>query len=263
MKRNLSAAPGKVPTRIPRHVAIIMDGNGRWAERRGLPRRRGHQEGAESARVIVRECVRSGVEELTLYLFSTENWLRRPRVEVIFLMGLLRRFLISERKEMMDNNIQLRAIGRLDALPARVQLELEKSITASRNNTGMILRMALHYGGRQEILDAAKRVAAQAQKRRVTVDSLTVEDFGHFLYDTEMTNPDLLIRTGGEMRISNFLLWQLSYTELWFTKTCWPAFRTPHLRRAFWVYAHRERRYGGLPGGDGSKKRARISAGPR
>ena len=235
----------RVTEKIPRHVAIIMDGNGRWARRQGFTRSRGHSEGAESVRVIVRECARQRVEELTLYAFSTENW-RRPGSEVRFLMQLLKRFLVSERKELMKNHLQLRAIGRLDALPARVREELEKTIAMSRNNTGMIVRLALNYGARQEILDAARKIVAEAKRDGFDLEALQEDDFDRFLYDPEMTDPDILIRTGGEIRLSNFLLWQLSYTELWFTRTCWPEFRAAHLGEAFQAYARRERRFGGL-----------------
>jgi undecaprenyl diphosphate synthase len=244
---NLSASSAPALERIPRHVAIIMDGNGRWARRLGLSRRRGHSEGAESVRVIVRECARLGVEQLTLYAFSTENW-RRPRTEVRLLMGLMKRFLISERGELMENNLRLRAIGRLEELPEDVRKELEKSIEICGKNTGMIVRLALNYGGRQEILDAARKMAAELRRNGQEPKDWTERDFARGFYDPEMTDPDLLIRTGGEMRLSNFLLWQVSYAELWFTKTCWPEFRAAHLRQALRAYAHRERRFGGLPG---------------
>ena len=228
-------------------MAIIMDGNGRWARRLGLSRRRGHSEGAESVRAIIRECSRLGVEQITLYAFSTENW-RRPRTEVRLLMALMKRFLVSERGELIENNLRLRAIGRLAELPEDVREALEKSIQICVNNTGMIVRLALNYGGRQEILDAARKMALEARRNRQEPEDWTEQDFKGALYDPEMTDPDILIRTGGEMRLSNFLLWQLSYAELWFTKTCWPEFRAAHLRQAFRAYAHRERRFGGLKG---------------
>lgn len=243
----MTSHTGSDPIWVPRHVAVIMDGNGRWARRRGLPRRHGHREGAESVRVVIRECARLGVQELTLFVLSTENW-RRPRAEVRFLIGLMHRFLVTEREEMMRNNIKLKAIGRLEAFPKRVRAELEKSITISRDNTGMILRMALNYGGRQEITDAVRRLAEEARKKRITPEHITEETLARFLYDEEMTDPDLLIRTGGEVRVSNFLLWQLSYAELYFTRTCWPDFRAAQLRQAFRAYAGRERRFGALPG---------------
>ena len=229
----------------PRHVAIIMDGNGRWAKRQGFARQRGHSEGAESVREIVRECARRGVEQLTLYAFSSENW-RRPRPEVRFLMSLLGRFLLSERKSLMENNLRLRAIGVLEDVPARVRRTLEKTIDLCAANTGMILRLALNYGGRREILDAARRLVDAAKRGELDPNSVQEEDFARFLYDGDMTDPDLLIRTGGEMRLSNFLLWQASYTELYFTRTCWPEFRTPQLLESFLEYARRERRFGGL-----------------
>jgi len=228
-----------------RHVAVIMDGNGRWARRHELARRYGHREGVESVRVITRECARRGLQQLTLFAFSTENWLR-PGGEVRFLMGLLRRFLISERPELMENNIRFKAVGRLDKLPGSVREELDKSVALSASNSGMILRLALNYGGRQEVLDAAKELARKACAGSLDPSKFTMDDLRACFYDAEMTDPDILIRTGGEMRLSNFLLWQLSYTELWFTKTCWPAFRIPQLDEAFRAYARRERRYGAL-----------------
>jgi len=238
--------------RLPRHVAVIMDGNGRWAKERGLPRRKGHQEGAESVRVIVRECVKLGVAELTLYAFSTENW-KRPGNEVRFLMRLLERFLEKQRDELMEKNIRLRAIGRLSRLPEGVRRKLEEIVALTSRNTGMILRLALNYGGRQEIIDAAgKLISAARNDGSILVEELTERDLRQYFYDPEMTDPDLLIRTGGEVRLSNFLLWQLSYAELWFTKTCWPEFRALHLRRAFRAYAARERRYGAIGGRRGS-----------
>ena len=243
----LSTSPAPGLERVPRHVAIIMDGNGRWARRLGLPRRRGHSEGAESVRAIIRECARLGVEQLTLYAFSTENW-RRPRTEVRLLMALMKRFLISERGELIENNLRLRAIGRLGRLPEDVRTELKKSIEICGKNTGMIVRLALNYGGRQEIVDAARKLALESRRNGQEPDDWTEQELKRCLYDAEMTDPDMLIRTGGEMRLSNYLLWQLSYAELWFTRTCWPEFRAAHLRQAFRAYAHRERRFGGLKG---------------
>jgi len=246
---------------IPRHVAVIMDGNGRWARRRACQRWRGHAEGAASVRAVVRECARLGVEQLTLYAFSTENW-RRPRSEVRFLMNLLRKFLVSERDEMMANNIRVKAIGHLEVLPERIRAELDRTLDMSRANTGMIVRLALNYGGRQEIVDAARLLAVEAQEKGIDPESFTEDDLARSLYDREMTDPDLLIRTGGEQRLSNFLLWELSYAELWFTKTCWPDFRAAQLRQAFKSYARRERRYGGLSR-PGRSKPAGASTGSR
>jgi len=232
--------------RLPRHVAIIMDGNGRWARRRGLPRREGHRAGADSVRAVVEECARLGVEELTLYVFSTENW-SRPRSEVSYLMRLMKRFLVERREDLLERNIVLRAVGRLDGFPKDIRRELDKTIEASKSNTGMVLRMAANYGGRQEIADAAAHIAEAAAAGKLKPSDVTVETFPRYEYEADMSDPDLLIRTGGEVRLSNFLLWQLSYAELYFTKVCWPDFRAAQLRRAFQAYAARERRYGGLP----------------
>jgi len=241
---------------VPRHLAVIMDGNGRWARRRRLPRRKGHQEGGESVRVIVRECANLGVEQLTLYAFSTENW-KRPKSEVYFLMRLLERFLEQQREDMMEKNIRLRAVGRLSRLAEGARRKLEEIAALTSRNTGMILRLALNYGGRQEIIDAAaKLIKAARNDKLIIAESLTEKDLRRHFYDPEMTDPDLLIRTGGEVRLSNFLLWQLSYAELWFTKTCWPEFRAEHLRRAFRAYAARDRRYGGIRKRQGESRRA-------
>ena len=239
---------------LPRHVAVIMDGNGRWARQRGLPRRKGHAEGGESVRVIVNKCARLGIEQLTLYAFSTENW-KRSRTEVNFLMRLLRRFLLEKRDEMMEKNIRLLAIGRLEALPAKALQALKETIAITSGNTGMVLRLAINYGGRQELLDAAVKLA-QAARADKSLDpaKLTEDDLRRYFYDGEMPDPDLLIRTGGEVRLSNFLLWQLSYAELWFTRTCWPDFRAAQLKQAFRAYTQRDRRYGGL------KRRRKQSA---
>ena len=231
---------------VPRHVAVIMDGNGRWARQRGLLRRSGHREGAESVRAVVEESARQGVENLTLYAFSTENW-SRPKTEVRYLIGLMKKFLVTERPLLMKNNIRLKAIGRLEKFPADARRELEKSIEMSRQNTGMVFRLALNYGGRQEIVDATRNMVREALEKGLDPDKITQKTVAQFCYDAEMTDPDLLIRTGGEQRLSNFLLWQSSYTELYFTKTCWPDFRAPQLRKAFEAYARRDRRFGSLP----------------
>lgn len=234
---------GLDPARIPAHVAMIMDGNGRWAASRGLPRTRGHEEGAESVRAVVEMCGRVGVKELTLYAFSTENW-SRPKREVSFLMRLLQRFLVSERDKIMENGARVTAIGRLHELPKNVQKELTRTVSMSAENDRILLRFALNYGGRYEIVDAARRFAAAVAAGEIAPDELDPDTFRRFLYDPEMTDPDLLIRTGGEMRLSNFLLWQLSYTELYVTQSRWPEFREPELAEAFRAYAARERRFG-------------------
>lgn len=229
----------------PSHIAIIMDGNGRWARKRGWARIRGHKEGVESVREITRECAKRHVKQLTLYAFSQENW-KRPQREVNLLMKLLKDFLIKERDEIEENNIRLTAIGRISGLPEDVQRELAIGIEESKNNTGMILCLALNYGGRSEIVDAAKNIARSVKAGKMGLEEITEETFRRFLYTSEMTDPDLLIRTGGEMRVSNFLLWEISYTELWVTPVCWPDFRKRHLDEAIQEYARRERRFGGL-----------------
>jgi undecaprenyl diphosphate synthase len=239
------SAQAKETDGLPRHIAVIMDGNGRWARERGLSRARGHAEGAESVRVITRECARLGIKRLTLYAFSTENW-RRPMREVDFLMRLLKRFLVRERREIMDNNIRFAAIGRLEELPAAVRKELERTAEMSRKNSGMTLCLALNYGGRQEIADAARRIARDAASGKIKPDEIDEVRFASYLYDPDMPDPDLVIRTSGEMRLSNFLLWQNSYAEIYSTMTFWPDFRLEELKKALKDYARRERRFGAI-----------------
>jgi undecaprenyl diphosphate synthase len=235
----------------PRHVAIIMDGNGRWAAARGLSRTRGHAAGVESVRVVTRTCAKKGLRQLTLYAFSEENW-KRPKREVALLMRLLRRFLVRERPEIMENDIRLTAIGRLHRLPADVRRELEKTREMSAGNRGMVLNLALSYGGRQEILDAVRAIAHRVRAGELEPDEITEETITAHLYQPDMPPPDLLIRTAGEMRFSNFLLWQVSYTELHVTQSCWPEFREEHLDEAFESYARRVRKFGGLVPGTAS-----------
>ena len=230
---------------IPSHIAIIMDGNGRWARRRGLIRIRGHEKGTESVREITRECAKKHLKQLTLYAFSSENW-KRPKREVNLLMKLLKEYLIKERKEIEENNIRLTAIGRINELPEDVQRELTISMEESKNNTGMVLCLALNYGGRTEIVDAAKEIMRKVKEGKLRLDEITEETFREHMYMPDMPDPDLLIRTGGEMRISNFLLWEVSYAELWVTPVYWPDFRKTHLEEAIRDYANRERRFGGL-----------------
>ena len=230
---------------IPSHIAIIMDGNGRWARRRGLIRIRGHEKGTESVREITRECAKKHLKQLTLYAFSSENW-KRPKREVNLLMKLLKEYLIKERKEIEENNIRLTAIGRINELPEDVQRELTISMEESKNNTGMVLCLALNYGGRTEIVDAAKKIMRKVKEGKLRLDEITEETFREHMYMPDMQDPDLLIRTGGEMRISNFLLWEVSYAELWVTPVYWPDFRKTHLEEAIRDYANRERRFGGL-----------------
>jgi len=231
--------------RLPNHIAIIMDGNGRWAKRRGFLRVKGHEEGVNSVREITTECAKKHIGQLTLYAFSNENW-KRSKTEVNFLMRMLKKFLIAERPTIRDNDIILKTIGRIEALPEDVQKELFISMEESKDNTGMILCLALNYGGRTEIVDAAKGLARDVKKGVVKLKDIDDDAFKGYMYTPSMTDPDLLIRTGGEMRVSNFLLWEVSYAELWFTSVYWPEFRKKHLEDALGDYAKRERRYGGL-----------------
>ena len=230
---------------LPRHVAIIMDGNGRWARRQGLRRVRGHRVGSDTVRNVTTECARLGVERLTLYAFSSENW-KRPKHEIEFLMQLLREFVIKERPTLMENRIVFRAIGRLERLPGEVREELERTIEMTAANTGLTMTLALSYGGRAEIADAARRIAAEVRDDQLDPDTVDEAAVAARLYDPELTDPDLLIRTGGEMRVSNFLLWQIAYSELWVTEVCWPDFSIEHLHRALQEFAERDRRFGGL-----------------
>ena len=232
--------------RLPAHVAVIMDGNGRWAQQRGLRRLRGHQEGANSTRELIIACAEKGIKELTLFVFSTENW-RRSRREVDFLMNLMRRSLVRERADLMRNNVCVRVIGRLDALPEDLQREIADLVAATAQNTGLVLRLAFNYGGRAEVLDAVRALADDVQRGRLSPQAIDEAVFRRYLYDPQMSDPDLLIRTGGEMRVSNFLLWHLAYAELWVTPVCWPEFRRPQLEEALEAYARRERRFGAVP----------------
>ena len=224
---------------LPRHVAIIMDGNGRWAKARGVPRLMGHRAGRESVREAVRGCVALGVEVLTLYTFSTENW-NRPRGEVRALMAILRQTLRSERKELRENNVRLRIIGRAEDLPPEVIEAIEETQEYLAGCDGLVLNLALSYSGRAEIVDAVRRVIAD----RTAPAQLDEATLGRYLYTADLPDPDLLIRTSGEMRLSNFMLWQLAYTELWITETLWPDFRRRHLFQAVADFQGRERRFG-------------------
>lgn len=230
---------------IPRHIAIIMDGNGRWAREQGLARIRGHEQGAESVRAILRACAELGVDYLTLYAFSTENW-KRPKTEVAALMKLLERFLKKETPELMERNVRLQAIGRLTDLPEACQRELHRAIEKTAGNTSTTLVLALSYSGRLEIIDGIKSIVRQVQLGHIDSAMIDVEMFSKHLYTRYYPDPDLLIRTSGEMRISNFLLWQLSYTEMYVTKKMWPEFRKADLLEAIAEYSKRQRRYGGL-----------------
>jgi len=232
--------------KVPRHVAIIMDGNGRWARERGLPRIFGHRAGIESVREIVRACGEVGIEALTLFVFSVENW-ERPREEVRGLMGMLRELLRKEVRELDKKNVRLMSIGRRDLLPKVVQEELARAIKALEKNTGLVLNLALSYGGRAEIVEAARRIGEEAKEGRLDPAKLDERTFAKHLYAPELPDPDLLIRTAGEMRISNFLLWQIAYAELYVTDVLWPDFRRPNLLTAIEDYQKRERRFGRVP----------------
>ena len=228
-------------TSYPRYIAIIMDGNGRWARQRRLKRTEGHEAGATSVRRIVRAASELGISELTLYAFSTENW-SRAAAEVKFLMKLLEKHLIEQREEIMEQNIRFSAIGNLSRLPVGVQRVLATTTGMSRRNKGLHARLALNYGGRPEILDAITRFCEKKPGKR----GITEKQFRKYLYDPAMHDPDLLVRTGGDKRISNFLLWQISYTELYFTDVLWPDFDKKDLQAAIEDFSKRERRYGGL-----------------
>ena len=228
---------------VPRHVAIIMDGNGRWAKARGVPRLMGHRAGRESVREAVRGCVKLGVEVLTLYTFSVENW-QRPAREVNALMTILRQTLRSERKELREQNVRLQVIGRTHELPAAVRKEIADTQKYLEASSGMLLNLALSYSGRAEIVDGVRRLLADARTDKLDPDVVDDELFSSYLYTVGLPDPDLLIRTSGEMRISNFLLWQLAYTELWITDTLWPDFRQKHLLQAVAEFQGRERRFG-------------------
>ncbi len=230
--------------RLPRHVAVIMDGNGRWAGRRNLPRVAGHRAGIESVREIVETSARLGLEILTLYAFSVENW-KRPRTEVRTLWTLLKEYVRRELKNIDEANVRFQTIGRTQGLDESVRVELEKAIEKTRNNTGMLLNVALNYSGRAEIVDSFNRILAQRGNNgsSPSIDEDTISDH---LYTAGIPDPDLLIRTSGEMRISNFLLWQIAYSEIYITPTFWPDFRRRHLFEAIVEFQKRERRYGGI-----------------
>jgi undecaprenyl diphosphate synthase len=230
-------------SRLPRHVAIIMDGNGRWAQRRGYSRIRGHQEGAESVRTVVRLCRELEIPYLTLYAFSEENW-QRPPLEVQALMQLLSRYLQQEIAEMVEKGIAFQAIGDLSQLPERIQHQLAKTTAATAGGSILTLTLALSYGGRSEIVQAARALAYQVQQGRLAPQDIDRHLFAQHLYTANLPDPDLLIRTSGEHRISNFLLWQLAYTELYFTPTLWPDFRDEEFLQALMDYQRRDRRFG-------------------
>lgn len=244
--------------RLPRHIAVIMDGNGRWAQKRHLPRVAGHQSGTKSARITIETCARLKVHALTLYAFSVENW-RRPKAEIEFLMQLLREYLRREMPLLQKNNIRMRFLGRANELPQAVQKDTREAMEATANNTGMVLSVALNYGGRAEIVDAMNAILAERDSHnghngRRGHDAITEEELARHLYTGDLPDPDLLIRTSGEMRISNFLLWQIAYAEIFVTETLWPDFNRARLLEALVEYQKRERRYGGIREGEPSRE---------
>ncbi len=250
----MATAPAPFPERLlpdvpraklPASVGIIMDGNGRWARRFGWERVRGHTAGIDSVRDVARAAAELGIAELTLYAFSVENW-KRPRREVSYLMNLLRRFAVDERDEIERNGIVFRTIGRTDELPDETLRELRETERLSAHNDGMVLRLALNYGGRSELADAARRIAEDVRAGRLAPEEVDERALAARLYDASMRDVDLVVRTASEMRVSNFLLWQISYAELVVTEVLWPEFRREHLFAAIREYAGRERRFGGL-----------------
>ncbi|HJX34823.1 MAG TPA: isoprenyl transferase [Desulfatiglandales bacterium] len=231
------------PDRIPRHVAIIMDGNGRWAKKKGFSRVRGHEEGTEAVRVVVRESRDIGIKWLTLYAFSEENW-KRPRYEIDTLMGILKRFLKSELNEMLENGIRFQTIGNTEKLPKDVRRIIQDNIEKTSGNSDMVLTLALSYGGRQEISLSVRKIAEKIRSGALHIEEITEDLISKFLYTEGMPDPDLLIRTSGEYRVSNFLLWQIAYTEIYITPVLWPDFRKEEYLMAIEEFQKRERRFG-------------------
>ncbi len=230
---------------LPRHIAFIMDGNGRWAEAQGLPRIEGHRRGAETVRVITETCAAMGIEAITLYCLSSENW-KRPPAELEFLMELLELYLIDQRPTLQQQGVRLEVIGRRDRLPPAVLREMNETLAMSADHQGMRLVLAIDYGGRAEIAQAAATLARRVEKGELQVEQIDEVALESCLFTAHLPDPDLLIRTGGEMRVSNFLLWQISYAELWVTQKCWPEFNADDCRQAISDFGQRQRRYGGL-----------------
>jgi undecaprenyl diphosphate synthase len=240
-------------TRLPRHIAVIMDGNGRWAQKRHLPRIAGHRSGTQSARTTIETCARLKIEALTLYAFSVENW-RRPKTEIDFLMALLREYLRKEMPLIQRNEIRMRFLGRMNELPAGVQKDVHDAMEKTAGNKGMVLCVALNYGGRAEIVDAMNAILSEGNGRGAS-NKVTEEQLSRHLYTEGLPDPDLLIRTSGEMRVSNFLLWQIAYAEIFVTETLWPDFNRARLLEALLEFQKRERRYGGIREGEPSDEK--------
>jgi undecaprenyl diphosphate synthase len=246
-------------SRLPRHVAVIMDGNGRWAQKRHLPRIAGHRSGTQSARTTIETCARLKIEALTLYAFSVENW-RRPKAEIDFLMQLLREYLRKEMPLIQKHKIRMRFLGRMEELPAGVQNDVREAMEKTAGNQGMVLCVALNYGGRAEIVDAMNAILAE-RNGHGTSSKVTEEQLSRHLYTDGLPDPDLLIRTSGEMRVSNFLLWQIAYAEIFVTETLWPDFNRARLLEALLEFQKRERRYGGIREGEPSDEKPARAAG--
>lgn len=243
---NIPESLQQVPfERWPRHIAVIMDGNGRWAQRQGLPRIEGHRRGVDSVRRTTEECARLELEQLTLYCLSSENW-KRPQQEIDFLMHLLEQYMIEERETIMDNNVRVRMLGRRTNIPPQVLAELDKTVDMSSVNSGMWLNLAINYGGRAEIVDAVQAISREVHSGELAVDQINEQTISDHLYSAGHADPDLLVRTAGELRISNFLLWQISYAEIWVTEKCWPEFEEATLHEAIADFAARNRKFGGL-----------------
>jgi undecaprenyl diphosphate synthase len=233
------------PDRLPKHVAIIMDGNGRWARSRGLPRIEGHRQGAKSVEEVLTACGELGIPYLTLYCFSHENW-KRPKDELDFLMGLLKTYLLNQTKRLIDNGVRLMVIGRRDGLSKDVLDVMDEAIERCKGGTKQTLVLAINYGARQEIVDAVREISREVAEGRFSADAISESTISEHLYTRNLPDPDLLIRTSGELRISNFLLWQISYSEIWITPKAWPEFGKPELCEAVFEFVQRDRRFGGL-----------------
>lgn len=244
-KSSLQPTDAMALENVPEHVAIIMDGNGRWAKDRGLPRMAGHHSGMKAVKRVTMAADRLGVKYLTLYAFSTENW-KRPKAEVDFLMKLPQQFLEIELEELIANNVQVRMMGHKEDLPSFTISAVEEAIVKTANNTGLVLNFALNYGSRMEMLDAIKNIAAEVQQGHLSIDDIDDKVMADRLLTSGMPDPDLLIRTSGELRLSNFMMWQLAYSELWFMDVYWPEFTEKHFHEAILEYQRRARRYGGL-----------------
>jgi undecaprenyl diphosphate synthase len=254
MEQKLAATAerlGLQPEQMPRHIAVIMDGNGRWAQQQGLPRYEGHGQGAKTAEMISLRCVDLGIQSVTLYVFSTENW-RRPQAEVDALMHLYSAYLVSIRGTLVDNNVRFVHLGRMEGLPSSVQDALQGTMEVTRDSTGMVLAMALNYSGRAEIVDATKAIAEKVRQGELRAEEIDERVVSQHLYTKEMPDPDLLIRTADELRVSNFLLWQISYSEFFVTETLWPDFDASDLEKAIVAYAERNRRFGAIDTGSKS-----------